>query len=92
MVERHVANVNAVGSSPITCFLKIGTTAVLPPYPVDYDKEEIEMKNTMQYACLVFVFLNLFFAAFNLTVGAGLITTIPNLIVAGFCWYGYNKE
>ena len=50
------------------------------------------MKNTMQYACLVFVFINLFCAAFNLTVGAGFVAIIPNLIVAGFCWYGYNQQ
>ena len=42
LVERHVANVNAVGSSPITCSSQKLLLPSYPPTPTGHDKERIK--------------------------------------------------
>ena len=50
------------------------------------------MNVILKYFCLLCMFVNIYLALFNFSIGAAWYFVALNLIFAGLCWYSYDHS
>lgn len=50
------------------------------------------MNGILKWVCLACMFVNIYLALFNFSIGAAWYVVALNLVFAGLCWYSYDHS